>query len=60
MSPFSTTQDDMVDTSKFISKGETWNNLYAGIIPFKEMTLILKTSLEDEQRAKCRGVVDGP
>jgi hypothetical protein len=33
----STTQNEMVDTSKFISKGEAWNNIYEGIIPFEEM-----------------------
>ena len=29
---YSITQDNMVDTPKFTSAGETWNNLYADII----------------------------
>jgi hypothetical protein len=42
---FSTTQDSMVDTSKFISKGVAWNNFYAGIIPFEEMIHLSPQSL---------------
>ena len=29
---FSITQDNVVDTPKFIGSGEAWNNLYAGFI----------------------------
>ena len=29
---YSITQDNVVDTSKFTSAGEAWNNLYADII----------------------------
>ena len=39
---------------------EAWNNLYAGYIQGVASTLVLQTLLEDEQRAKCGGVVDGP
>jgi len=39
---------------------EAWNNLYAGYVQRVATTLVLQTLLEDEQRAKCGGVVDGP
>ena len=39
---------------------EVWNNLYAGYIKGVASTLVLQPLLEDEQRAKCGGVVDGP
>ena len=44
-----------------VSQGleETWNNLYAGYIKGDASTLALQSLLEDEQRAKCGGVVDG-
>ena len=29
---YSITQDNVVDTSKFTSAGEAWNNLYADVI----------------------------
>jgi hypothetical protein len=29
---YSITQDNVVDTSKFTSAGEAWNNLYADIV----------------------------
>ena len=51
----------MVATQK-VSQGseEAWNNLYAGYVQGVASTLVLQTLLEDEQRAKCGGVVDGP
>ena len=39
---------------------EVWNNLYAGYIKGVASTLVLQPLLEDEQKAKCGGVVDGP
>ena len=50
----------MVATSKFTGLEKAWNNLYAGYIKGVASTLVLQTLLEDEQRAKCGGVVDGP
>ena len=57
----SITQESMVATQKD-SQGleETLNNLYAGYIKGVASTLVLHSLLEDEQRAKCGGVVDGP
>ena len=51
----------MVATQK-VAQGleEAWNNLYAGYVQGVASTLVLQTLLEDEQRAKCGGVVDGP
>ena len=51
----------MVATQK-VSQGseEAWNNLYAAYVQGVASTLVLQTLLEDEQRAKCGGVVDGP
>ena len=51
----------MVATQK-VSQGleEAWNSLYAGYIQGVASTLVLQTLLEDEQRAKCGAVVDGP
>ena len=39
---------------------EAWNNLYAGYVQGVAFALVLQTFLEDEQRAKCEGIVDGP
>ena len=50
----------MEATSKFTRLEEAWNNLYAGYIQGVAFTLVLSLSLEDEQRSKCGGVVDGP
>ena len=50
----------MVATSKFTGREEAWNNLYAGYIQGVAFTLVLSPSLEDKQKAKCGGVVDGP
>ena len=51
----------MVATQKVSQElEETWNNLYAGYIKGDASTLVLQSLLEDEQRAKCGGVVDGP
>ena len=55
------TQDIMVATQKF---HEDWKKF--GItcmqVTFKRVasTLVLEPLLEDEQRAKCGGLVDGP
>ena len=49
----------MVATQKD-SQGLAWNNLYAGYIQGVASTLVHQPLLEDEQRAKCGGVVDGP
>ena len=51
----------MVATQK-VSQGpeEAWNNLYAGYVQGVATTLVLQTLLEDEQRAKCESIVDGP
>ena len=51
----------MVATQK-VSQGleEAWNNLYTSYVQGVATTLALQTLLEDEQRAKCEGVVDGP
>ena len=50
----------MVATQKVSQESEgTWNNLYAGFIKGDASTLVLQSLLEDEQRAKCGGVVDG-
>ena len=49
----------MVATQKD-SQGLAWNNLYVGYIKGVASTLVLQPLLEDEQRAKCGGVVDGP
>ena len=38
---YSITQDNMVDTSKFISAGEAWNNLYADVILRRWPILVL-------------------
>ena len=58
---YSITQESMVATQK-VSQGseEAWNNLYAAYVQGVASTLVLQTLLEDEQRAKCGGVVDGP
>ena len=57
----SITQESMVATQKVSQElEETWNNLYAGYVQGVASTLVLQTLLEDEQRAKCGGVVDGP
>ena len=51
----------MVATQKVSQElEETWNNLYAGYIKGDASNLVLQSLLEDEQRAKCGGVVDGP
>ena len=50
----------VVDTQKFTSLGKAWNNLYAGYNQGDVSTLVLQPLLEDEQRTKCGGVVDGP
>ena len=51
----------MVATQKVSQELEgTWNNLYAGFIKGDASTLVLQSLLEDEQIAKCGGVVDGP
>ena len=56
----SITQESMVATQKVSQELEgTWNNLYAGYINGDASTLVLQSLLEDEQRAKCGGVVDG-
>ena len=39
---------------------EAWNNLYLGYVQGVASALVLQTLLEDEQRAKCGGVVEGP
>ena len=39
---------------------EAWNNLYAGYVQEVATTLVLQPLLEDEQRTKCGGVIDGP
>ena len=39
---------------------EAWNNFCAGYVQGVASTLVLQTLLEDEQRAKCGGVLDGP
>ena len=39
---------------------ESGNNLYAGYIKGVASTIVLQSLLEDEQRAKCGGLVDGP
>ena len=50
----------MVATQKVSQElEETWNNLYAGYIKGDASTLVLQSLLEDKQRAKCGGVVDG-
>ena len=50
----------MVATQKVSQELEgTWNNLYADFIKGDASTLVLQSLLEDEQRAKCGGVVDG-
>ena len=51
----------MVATQK-VSQGleEAWKNLYAGFFKGVASTLVFASLLEDEQRAKCGGVVDGP
>ena len=50
----------MVATQKVSQElEETWNNLYVGFIKGVASTLVLTPLLEDEQRAKCGGVVDG-
>ena len=57
----SITQESMVATQKD-SQGleESGNNLYAGYIKGVASTIVLQSLLEDEQRAKCGGLVDGP
>ena len=52
---YSITQDNVVDTQKFIGLGEAWNNLYADYIWRRWPILVPWTLLEDEQRAKCGG-----
>ena len=49
----------MVATQKVSQELEgTWNNLYADFIKGDASTLVLQSLLEDEQRAKCGGVID--
>ena len=56
----SITQESMVATKKVSQElEETWNNLYAGFIKGDASTIVLQSLLEDEQRAKWGGVVDG-
>ena len=50
---FSITQDILVDTWKFTSYGEAWNNLYIDFKSRRWTRLILKTLLEDEKSTKC-------
>ena len=51
----------MVATQKFHKNlEEAWNNLYVGYVQGVASALVLQTLLEDKQRAKCGGVVDGP
>ena len=57
----SITQKNMVATQKVSQElEETWNNLYAGYAQVVASALVLQTLLENEQRAKCGGVFDGP
>ena len=49
----------VVDTQMFTSPGKAWNNLYAGYNQGDASTLVLQPLLEDEQMAKCGGVVGG-
>jgi hypothetical protein len=56
-----TTQDGKVHTSKFMSK-KLWlgiTYMQASYYLRRWSTLVLRPLLEDEQRAKCEGVVDG-
>ena len=39
---YSITQDNVVDTPKFTSAGEAWNNLYADVISRRWPILVLK------------------
>ena len=57
----SITQESMVATQKD-SQGleDVWNKFYAGYIKGVASTLVLQPLLEDEKKAKCEGVVDGP
>ena len=56
----SITQKSMVATQKVSQElEEIWNNLYVGYIKGDASNLVLQSLLEDEQRAKCGGVVDG-
>ena len=52
---FSITQNILVDTWKFTSYGEAWNNLYIDCKSRRWTRLVLKTLLMDEQRTKCGG-----
>ena len=55
----SITQESMVATQNVSQELEkTWNNLYAGYIKGNASALDLQSLLEDEQRAKCGGVID--
>ena len=56
----SITQESMVATQKVSQElEETWNILYVCYIKGDAFTLVLQSLLENEQRAKCGGVVDG-
>jgi hypothetical protein len=50
----------MVATQKFTETGRSLEYLYAGYTQGVASTLVLAALLEDEQRAKCGGVVDDP
>ena len=57
----SITQESIVATQKVSQElEEAWNDLYAGYIKGDASTLVRQPLLEDEQRAKCGGVVDDP
>ena len=50
----------MVATQKVSQELEgTWNNMCVGFIKGDASTLVLKSLLEDKQKARCGVVVDG-
>jgi len=52
---FSITQDNLVDTQKFLGSGEAWNKLYVDFKSRRWTRIVLRTLLEEEQRTKCGG-----
>jgi hypothetical protein len=57
---YSITQDNMVDTPKFMSACEAWNNLYADVISRRWPILVLKLYSRTSKGLSVGEFVGGP
>ena len=57
---YSITQENMVDTPKFTSAGEAWNNLYADFKSRRCATLVLKLYSWTSKGLSVGELVGGP